>query len=73
MHAEIELGEEAAVAALETEREAKELALESEARSTRALLEEFKHRLGDVKGRVSVMEAEWHPKEEQVAHVSQQS
>ena len=73
MHAEIELEEEGAVAALEAELEAKELALESEARSTRALLEEFKRRLEDVEERVSAMEAEWHPKEEQVAHVSEQS
>jgi len=65
--------EEVAVAALEAELEAKELALESEARSTRALLEDFKRRLEDVEGRVSAMEAEWHLKEEQVAHVSQQS
>ena len=27
----------------------------------------------DVEGRVSAMEAEWHPKEEQVTHLSQQS
>jgi hypothetical protein len=73
MHAEIELEEEAAVAALEAEFEAKELALESEARSTRALLEEFRRRLEDIEGRVSAMEAERHPEEEQVAHASQQS
>ena len=71
--AENELEEEVEVAALEAELEAKELALESEARSTRALLEEFKRRLEDVEGRVSAMESEWHPKEEQVSHVSQQS
>ena len=70
---ENELEEEVAVTALEAELEAKELALESDARSTRALLEEFKRRLEDVEGRVSVMEAEWHLKEEQVAHVSQLS
>ena len=71
--AQNELEEEVAVAALEAELEAKELTLESEARSTRALLEEFKRRLEDVEGRVSAMESEWHPKEEQVSHVSQQS
>ena len=73
MRVEIELEEEGTVAALEAELEAKELALESEARSTRALLEDFKRRLEDVEGRVSAMEAERHRLEEEVAHVSQQS
>ena len=73
VHAEIELEEEAAVAALEAELEAKELALEREARSTRALLEEFKRRLEDVEARVSAMGAEWHPPQEQVARVLQLS
>src|SRR6266851_3103857 len=71
--AEIELEEEAAAAvALEAELEAKELALESEARATRGLLEEFRRRLGEVEARVSAMEVEWHPPEEQQAPISQQ-
>jgi hypothetical protein len=60
MHAKIEL-EEAMVAALEAELEAKELVLESKAQSTRALLEEFKHQLKEVKGHISMIEAEQVP------------
>jgi len=69
--AEMELEEEAA-AAIEAELEAKELALEDEARATRALIEEFKRRLEEVEARVSVMEADWHPPEGQQAPISQQ-
>jgi len=71
--AEIDLEEEAAATvALEAELEAKELALESEARATRGLLEEFRRRLEEVEARVSAMEVEWHPPEEQQAPISQQ-
>lgn len=73
MRVEMELEEEAAaVAAIEAELEAKELALEDEARATRALMEEFKRRLEEVEARVSAMEADWHPPEEQHAPISQQ-
>jgi hypothetical protein len=61
---------EATVAEAEAEAELKasELALEGEMRYTRAMVEEFRHRLVEVESRVSAMEAE----EKQRAHVSPQ-
>jgi hypothetical protein len=70
--AEMELEEAATAAAVEAELKVKELALEDEARTTRALIEEFKRRLEEVEARVSAMEADWHPPEEQQAPISQQ-
>jgi len=48
----------------------KELALESKARDMRTLLDEFRRRLDDVEARVSAMEAERYPVEEQQADTS---
>lgn len=63
---------EATVAEAEAEAEAElkasELALEGEMRHTRAMVEEFRHRLVGVESRVSAMEAE----EKQRVHVSPQ-
>jgi len=69
----MEGAEEEETAAVDSELQAKELALESEMGVNRTLLEEFRRRLEKVEACVSSMEAvEWYPSQDQLGRVSEQ-